>query len=104
MKLDPDSRWFTVTDETPPKEISNYELVVSTVIGFSREVKRKEIEEALHGRLSASTITRELSEAVKRRVLEIPKHGWYQASANAHLLNPIDNDELNKQNAFSIAA
>jgi hypothetical protein len=104
MKLDPDSRWFTVTDETPPKEISSYELVVSTVIGFSREVKRKEIDQALRSRLSVSSITRELSEALKRGDLESPKHAWYRAPANAHMLSPISNDELNIQNAFSIAA
>ncbi|HEX8609285.1 MAG TPA: hypothetical protein VF679_11650, partial [Pedobacter sp.] len=56
---------------------SNYELVVSTVKGFGRLMKRKEIDAALKDKMSDSTITRNLAEAVTRKDLLSPKYGSY---------------------------
>jgi RecA-family ATPase len=80
MLLDRDARWFVPTNETLPHEPNNYELVVSTVKGFGRSMKRKEIAAALKGIMSESTITRLLNEAVTRRDLHSPKYGYFAPS------------------------
>lgn len=79
MRLDHDARWFVPTNETVTPQPTNYALVVSTVKSFGEPVKRKEIEAALVGRMDKSTVTRLLTEAVKRGDLINPKYGYYGA-------------------------
>jgi RecA-family ATPase len=81
MKLDHEARWFVPTNEPVPVEPTNYELVISTVKSFGREVKRKEIDAVLKDKMSEQTITRHLSTAVARGDLRSEKYGHYLPSA-----------------------
>ena len=83
MRLDRDSRWFVPTNERVAPELTNYGLVVATVKSFARLVKRKEIDEALAGRMDKSTITRNLDAAVSRGELKNPKYGHYETPEDA---------------------
>jgi len=77
MTLDRDARWFVPSNEVVMPEPTNYQLIISTVRNFGRMAKRKEVVEALAGKMSDSTITRNLSEAVTRGDLVSPKVGYY---------------------------
>lgn len=79
MKLDHESRWFIPTNQPVPPQLTGYQIVVSTVNGFEQPVKRKEIDEALKGKMSKATITRHLDEAEQRGDIRKPKYGYYGA-------------------------
>ncbi len=88
MRLDRNSRWFSVVSQLSKKN-SSYEAVIEAVCAFGRAARRKEIAEALTGKLADSTVTRHLTEAVVRGDLKSPKHGWYEPAANTQMLTSI---------------
>jgi hypothetical protein len=94
MRLDRAARWFEVTNETPPRIKTNYELVVEAVNEFGRAATRKEIEFALAGKVTKSSVGRSLEEGVMRGDLIKPKHGLYELAANTQKLAPIGDEFL----------
>ncbi|HWT01584.1 MAG TPA: AAA family ATPase [Pyrinomonadaceae bacterium] len=80
LRLDEESRWFVPTNEIVHPAPTNYEVVLSTARSFGRLVKRKEVVDALDGKISDATITRCLSTAVTRGDLISPKTGYYAPS------------------------
>ena len=79
LKLNFENRWFHTTGEK--RESSNYELVLE-VFDDKREHARKEIDDELDGVISKQTITRILSDAVKRQDLSKLGHGKYIKCSN----------------------
>ncbi len=94
LRLDRAARWFEVTNETPPRIATNYELVVNAVGEFGRAATRKEIEFALNGKVTKSSVGRSLDEAVLRGDVIKPKHGVYALAANTQILMPIRREYL----------
>lgn len=94
MRLDKDARWFRATDERPPITMTNYERVVEAVRAAGRALERREIDDALAGKVATATITRELSAAVRRGDLIKGKRGLYELAANAQMLKPIGDEHL----------
>lgn len=76
LQLDPESRWFQVTN-APVREIrTSYQILVA-LFTDERVWKRHEIEAALQGSIGTSTLKRCLSEAVENGDLRMPKRGEY---------------------------
>lgn len=95
MRLDRARRCFQVTDETPPRIRSNYELVIDAVKEAGKPVTRKEIEIALDGKVAKASIGRSLNEGTARGDLVKLKHGVYALAANAQMFTPIRDEHLN---------
>jgi RecA-family ATPase len=74
LRLDPQTRWFKVADETPPETSNCLREVVALVKG---EMKTREIVEAFKGRYSKRAVEDALTEAVKRPFLKKLRQGLY---------------------------
>lgn len=94
LRLHRDARWFENTHKAPVKELSGYQRVVETVRGFSRVVKRSEIEKALKHLISAQQIGRHLTSAVNRGDLIRTKYGHYLTPEDAQSLDAIDDEQV----------
>ncbi len=94
LRLDRAARWFEVTNEMPPCIKTNYELVIEAVSEFGRAATRKEVETALDGSVTRSSVGRSLDEGVLRGDLIKPKHGLYALAANTQILTPIRDEYL----------
>lgn len=77
LDLNINSRWFQVVNNAPTqdKPISNYEQVIDFVRKAGEPVKREVIESGL--KISTSTLTRLLNQAVDDGDLIYPKYGFY---------------------------
>ena len=94
MRLDRAARWFEVTNETPPRIPSNYELLIDALRGLDRPARREDIETALDDAMPKATLTRTLKEAVGRGDVVKQAYGLYQLAANAQMLTPIRDEHL----------
>jgi hypothetical protein len=88
LRLDLEKRWFEITGER--KEPSNFELLLD-VFSDGLPHERAELDLELDGLMSKQTVTRLLSEAVKRGNLKKLGHGKYQ---NAQMLTPLRDEHL----------
>jgi len=75
LRLNPQTRWFEVTDEIPSVEFTCLNGVVSVV---SRKKKTGEIVNALRGKCSRRAVEQALNVAIKRKQLVKVKHGVYE--------------------------
>jgi hypothetical protein len=79
LRLDRVARWYRVSEEQPARPPTNYELVVEAVRAFARPMKRAEVIEKLHGRVTIRTIERSLTDAVESGDLTRDGRGGYCA-------------------------
>jgi hypothetical protein len=100
LRLDNNSRWFYLMDESPEPIQSKYQLVVDTVRAFNQPTSRKEIEKSLIGRVSSSNLTVHLKEAIRRGDLKSPIRGIYE-SANAQMLSSIDVKQIEQNSTVN---
>lgn len=96
LRLNNDTRWFTNTGKTPPREPSAYERVIETVRGLGRAVKRSEIDAKLKDIISESQAGKHLKTAADRGELIRNKRGYYSTPENAQVLNAIDNEQMSR--------
>src|SRR5205085_162623 len=96
MRLDQAARWFRATDERPARMPTNYELLVEAVCAAGRAMTRREIDNALEGKVKKATITRDLRAAVECGDLVKSRHGLYEAMANAQILETLQAIESKK--------
>lgn len=94
LRLNAETRWFELTDEQPTRIKSNYELVIDAMREAGKLLTRKEIEVALDGHVTRSSVGRSLDEGVRRGELLKQKHGVYELAANTQILTPIRNEYL----------
>jgi hypothetical protein len=94
LHLDRLSRWFNLTDETPPKIPTNYELVVGAIDNAGKPISLKEIDAELEGRVAKATITRSLINARKRGDIVKLKQGLYVRATNAQMLAPLGDKQI----------
>lgn len=93
LRLDNETRWFSPTNEAPPRTVSSYERVVTAVRNYGGDIQRKEIDRLLPG-ISKATITRQLREAEKLGDLFKPKVGHYCARELGQSVGTIDIDQI----------
>jgi hypothetical protein len=94
LRLNPDTRWFNDTGEKPAEELTSYQRVVETVRKAGRAIKRSEIDGMLGKLLSSAQIGKHLKAAALCGDLSNPRHGYYEAPANTHSLNTIDDEHM----------
>jgi hypothetical protein len=82
MRLDPDSRWFSITDEKPPVVTTCFEDVVAYVTEKGT-AQKSGIVQAFLGKYGERTVEDALTEAIKRDKLIKPKRGWYAPPQSA---------------------
>lgn len=97
LRLNRETRWFSPTNEAPPRTVSNYETVVSTVKNYGGIIQRKDLD-ALLPQISKATITRHLREAEKLGDLFKPKVGYYCAPNHDQMIETIDIDQVSNHN------
>jgi RecA-family ATPase len=88
MKLDYDSRWFSVSDEPVPQPVSSYQEVKQFI---TKEMSTKEIVEHFDGRYKPRTIEQNLKQAVERGEISRVRQGWYAPIDSADSAEPISN-------------
>ena len=82
MRLDRESRWFTITDEKPPVVTSPLDDVVAYVTETGG-AKTAEIVGAFLGDHSRRTVEDALAKAEARGLLIKPRRGWYEPPQTA---------------------
>jgi hypothetical protein len=82
MRLDPDSRWFSVTDEKPPVVTTPLDDVVACVTETGR-AKTADIVGAFAGMYGRRTVEDALAKAEARGLLNKPQRGWYEPPQSA---------------------
>lgn len=78
LRLDRDRRWFKATDETPVKPVTKDDLVVEAmeVAGLS-QISTGEIEKALVGKMSRSTVMNCLNRLADSGKIAKVRQGWW---------------------------
>jgi RecA-family ATPase len=74
LRLDRDSRWFKVMDESAPETSSCLKDIVASV---NLRMKTSEIVDAFTGKHSRRAVEDALTEGVRQRLIQKPQHGWY---------------------------
>jgi hypothetical protein len=82
MRLDNESRWFTVTDEKPPVVTTPLDDVVTHVVETGG-AKTAEIVAAFTGMYGRRTVEDALSKAEARGLLIKPRRAWYEPPQTA---------------------
>ncbi len=68
--------------------------MIDAVRTLDKPLTRRELEIALDGHVSRSSVGRSLYEGISRGVLFRPKHGLYALAANTQILTPIRDEYL----------
>jgi hypothetical protein len=82
MRLDPVSRWFSITDEKPPVVTTSFDDVIAYVIEKGG-AQKSDIVTAFLGKYGERTVEDALTEAVRRGKLSKPKRGLYEPPKSA---------------------
>jgi len=77
-----------------PRIKTHYELVIDTMREAGKPVTRRELDTALNGRVTRSSVGRSLEEGILRGDLVKPKHGVYELTASTQILTPIRDEYL----------
>ncbi len=88
MELDFDSRWFTVSNEPPPKPVSSREEIVKFI---TKEFATKEIVNAFEGKYSKRTVEDKLSQAVDYGEILNLQRGRNKPIDSADSAEPLSN-------------
>jgi RecA-family ATPase len=80
MRLDRDSRWFVVQDETPPNVESSLD---DTVRAITKEMSTAEIAEALKDKYSRRTVEDNLKDATEQGLIRKVRRGFYAPVSSA---------------------
>lgn len=87
MRLDRDTRWFSVTDEKPPVAVTPLDDVVAYVME-NGGAQKADIARAFAGKYGVRTVEGALTDAYNRRLLDKPKRGWYAPPQTAPSASP----------------
>lgn len=88
MQLDFESRWFTVSNEPPPKPVSSREEIVKFI---TKEFATKEVVDAFDGKYSKRTVEQNLKQAVDYGEILTTQRGRYKPIDSADSAEPISN-------------
>jgi hypothetical protein len=87
MKLDNDSRWFSVSDEPIPKPVSSYDEVVAFI---TEEVSKREIVDHFKGKFAERTVETNLKQAVDYGEICKVRQGRYAPIVSAETVSLLD--------------
>jgi DNA-binding transcriptional ArsR family regulator len=77
MKLDQDSRWFSLTSDAPPRPLTKREMVLS-ILSETDSLPTSGVEQILAGKMSERTVRNHLAELVKDGLVTQPKYGYWK--------------------------